>query len=68
MAQVYLRAHGNRAAVMHMAMTRSQLVDELLALDEELLRIDADGVQEEAVQKTLQYAVNASTQTVGQRD
>lgn len=53
---------------MHMAMTRSQLVDELLALDEELLRIDADGVQEEAVQKTLQYAVNASTQTVGQRD
>ncbi|WP_267225616.1 hypothetical protein [Dyella silvae] len=51
-----------------MALTRSQLVDDLLALDAELLRLEAGGVAEEAIQAVLEHTVNSSTRTVDQRD
>ncbi|HET6553031.1 MAG TPA: hypothetical protein VFG49_05770 [Dyella sp.] len=51
-----------------MALTRSQLVDDLVALDAELLRLEAGGVEEEAIQIALERAVNSSARTVDQRD
>jgi hypothetical protein len=51
-----------------MALTRSQLDEELRALDAELRKLEADGVQEEVIQMALERAVNVSTRTVGQRD
>lgn len=68
MASIHSRAGGKRAAVERMALTRSQLIDDLLALDAELLRLEAGGVEEEAIQIVLEHAVNSSTRTVDQRD
>lgn len=69
MAPIHSRAGGKRAAaVERMALTRSQLIDDLLALDAELLRLEAGGVEEEAIQIVLEHAVNSSTRTVDQRD
>ena len=51
-----------------MALTRAQLVDDLLALDEELLMLETGGIDEEAIQIALERAVNLSTRTVDQRD
>jgi hypothetical protein len=68
MARIDPRPFGDHAAVEDMALTRPQLVDELLALDAELLRLEAGGTEEEAVQAMLEHTVNTSTRTVGQGD
>lgn len=51
-----------------MALTRTQLAVEFLALDAELLRLEVTGAPEEAFQVVLEHMVNTSTWTVGQRD
>lgn len=51
-----------------MALTRTQLADEFLALEEELLRLEVIGAPEEAIQLVLEHLVNASTRSVGERD
>ena len=51
-----------------MALTRSQLVDGLIALDAELLRLETNGEPEEALQLAFERMVNTSTRTVGPRD
>ena len=51
-----------------MALTRTQLADEFIALDEELLRLETIRAPEEAVQLVLEHLVNVSTRSVGQRD
>lgn len=68
MAKICSRSYESRTAVEHMALTRSQLVDALLALDAELLGLEAGGVQEEAVQRVLVQAVHLSTRSVDKRD
>lgn len=51
-----------------MALTRTELADEFLALEEELLRLEVIGAPEEAIQLVLEHLVNASTRSVGERD
>lgn len=51
-----------------MALNRSQLVDGLIALDAELLRLETNGEPEEAVQLAFERMVNTSSRTVGPRD
>ncbi len=66
--QTYSLSCGNGAAIESMALTRVELADQLLALDEELHRLEVNGAQEETVQLLLEHMVNASTRTVGQQD
>lgn len=51
-----------------MALTRSQLVDGLLSLDAELLRLETNGEPEETFQLAFERMVYTSTRTVGPPD
>jgi hypothetical protein len=51
-----------------MALTRSQLVDGLIALNAELVMLETNGEPEEAIQLVLERMVNTSTRTVGSQD
>lgn len=51
-----------------MALTRSQLVDGLLSLDAELLKLETNGEPEETFQLAFERMVYASTRTVGPSD
>lgn len=51
-----------------MALTRSQLVDGLLTLDAELLRLETNGEPEETMQLAFERMVYSSTRTVGPPD
>ena len=51
-----------------MPLTRSQLIDVFLSLDEELARLETNGVSKEAIQLVFERMVNTSTHTVAPPD